>query len=268
MKFYKQIPNLLTLINLLLGCIGILYAFDERYFVLAKNQEGIYQTYEISNRLFMSGFCILIAAALDFFDGFIARILNAKSEIGKQLDSLADMVTFGVLPGIIYYQLLERSFFMDAGALHTSKLYLLPAFTVTLAACWRLAKFNLDETQATGFLGLPSPASAIFAASLPLIYITNAYGLGNLLINKYVLYSLVLIFSYLMVSSVPMFSLKIKSFKWKENEWLYIFLLLSVAIIAWFKWTGVAVIILLYIILSVLKIFLSQKTTAETSSSN
>ncbi len=259
MKLYKQIPNLLTLTNLLLGCIGILYAFDERYFVLGKNQEGIYQTLEISNRLFMSSFCIFIAATIDFFDGFVARALNAKSEMGKQLDSLADMVTFGVLPGIIYYQLLERSFFMETGALHTSKLFLLPVFIVTLAACWRLAKFNIDGKQTTSFLGLPSPASAIFAASLPLIYITNTFDLGNLLINKYVLYSLVLIFSYLMVSSIPMFSLKVKGFKWKGNELLYIFLILSIVTIVWFKWVGIAAVILLYIIISVINNFSLSK---------
>lgn len=262
MKLYKQIPNLLTLTNLLLGCIGILYAFDERYFVLGKNQEGIYQTLEISNRLFISGFCIFIAAVIDFFDGFVARALNAKSEMGKQLDSLADMVTFGVLPGIIYYQLLERSYFMETGALHTSKLLLLPAFIVTLAACWRLAKFNLDENQSDRFLGLPSPASAIFAASLPLIYITNTLELGGLLVNKYVLYSLVFIFSYLMISSVPMFSLKIKSFKWKGNELLYTFLILSVAIILWFKWAGIASVILLYMIIS----FIQNLSTSKTES--
>lgn len=111
MKLIKQIPNLLTLLNLLLGCIGILYAFDERYFLLTKSQHGVYQTYEISNRLFTSGICIMIAACIDFLDGFVARMLNAQSAIGKQLDSLADLVTFGVLPAIIYYQLLERSFF-------------------------------------------------------------------------------------------------------------------------------------------------------------
>lgn len=255
MKLYKQIPNLLTLTNLLLGCIGILYAFDERYFVLGKNQQGIYQTFEISNRLFTSGFCIFIAAMIDFFDGFVARALNAKSAIGKQLDSLADMVTFGVLPGIIYYQLLERAYFMEAGALHTSKLYLIPAFIVTLAVCWRLAKFNIDERQETSFIGLPSPASAVFAASLPLIYITNAYGIGNLLVNKYILYLLVFVFSYLMVSSVPMFSLKIKKFGWKGNELLIIFLILAVAIIAWFKWLGIAVTVIFYILISIFKNF-------------
>src|SRR6185436_11676511 len=217
MKLYKQIPNFLTLTNLLLGCIGILYAFDERYFVLNKNSEGIYQTFEISNRLFMSGFCIFIAAAIDFFDGFLARALKAHSQMGEQLDSLADLVTFGVLPGIIYYQLLQRSFFMDEGALLTSKIWLLPAFLISLGACWRLAKFNIDERQTSSFIGLPTPANAIFAACLPLIYMTNAFGIGDWMINKYILYALILLFSYLMVSSVPMFSFKTKGFAWKGN---------------------------------------------------
>jgi CDP-diacylglycerol--serine O-phosphatidyltransferase len=258
MKLYKQIPNLLTLTNLLLGCIGIVYAFDERYFVLGKNADGIYQTFEVSNRLFTCGFCIFLAAVIDFFDGFVARALNAQTEMGKQLDSLADMVTFGVLPGVIYYQLLERAYFLEAGSLFTSKLWILPAFLISLAACWRLAKFNIDTRQTTSFLGLPSPANAIFAASLPLIYITNAFGLGEWIINKYVLYCLVILFSYLMVCELPMFSLKVKGMKWKGNELVYIFTLLSVAIIVWFKWAGIAVVILLYIIVSIVKSFMPK----------
>lgn len=258
MKLIKQIPNLLTLCNLVLGCIGILYAFDERYFLMVKGQHGIYQTYEISNRLFTSGACIMIAAVIDFLDGFVARALNAKSEIGKQLDSLADMVTFGVLPAIIFYQLLERSYFMESGSLYTSKLFMLPALLIAIAACWRLAKFNIDPRQHESFIGLPSPANALFAASLPFIYIANDFGLGNLLINKWVLYGLIILFSWLMVSEIKMFSLKIKSWGWRGNEWEVTFVLLSLALIFFLHFTGLAAVILFYIVLSIIKNFIPQ----------
>ena len=258
MKLIKQIPNMLTLLNLVLGCVGILYAFDERYFILTKAQHGIYQTYEINNRLFTSGFCILLAAVIDFLDGYVARALNAKSEIGKQLDSLADMVTFGVLPSIIIYQLLERSYFLESGSLYTSKLFLLPALLIACGACWRLAKFNIDERQHESFVGLPSPANAIFIASLPMIYIGNDYGLGNLLINKWVLYGLILIFSWLMVSELKMFSLKVKSLGWRGNELRVIFILLTLLMIFFLHWTGLALSIILYILLSIINSFLTK----------
>ena len=258
MKLIKQIPNMLTLLNLTLGCIGILYAFDERYFILTKGQHGIYQTFEINNRLFTSGFCILIAAVIDFLDGFVARLLNAKSEIGKQLDSLADMVTFGVLPAIIIYQLLERAYFLESGALYTSKLFMLPALLIACAACWRLAKFNIDVRQHENFIGLPSPANAIFIASLPLIYIGNDYGLGNLLINKWILYGITILFSWLMVSELKMFSLKIKSLGWRGNELRVIFILLSLLLIFFMHWTGLALSIISYILLSIINSFLAK----------
>ncbi|HAP00360.1 MAG TPA: CDP-diacylglycerol--serine O-phosphatidyltransferase [Bacteroidetes bacterium] len=259
MKLIKQIPNLLTLLNLVLGCIGILYAFDERYFLLTKSQHGVYQTYEISNRLFTSGICIMIAACIDFLDGFVARMLNAQSAIGKQLDSLADLVTFGVLPAIIYYQLLERSFFLETGSLYTSKIFLLPALLIAVTACWRLAKFNISEKQNENFLGLPSPASALFVSALPFIALSNDFGLGNLLLNKWIVYSLVILFSVLMVSNIKMFSLKMKSFSFKGNEMRYAFLLLSIALIALLHFTGLALCILFYILLSVINNFLPKK---------
>ena len=270
MKLIKQIPNMLTLLNLVLGCVGILYAFDERYFLMLGSQHGVTETYEISNRLFTSGFCILLAAVIDFLDGFVARALNAKSEIGKQLDSLADMVTFGVLPTIIIYQLLERSYFMETifdsdryliqrEAYHfTSKLFMLPALLIACAACWRLAKFNIDERQHESFIGLPSPANAIFIASLPMIYIGNDYGLGNLLINKWVLYCLILILSWLMVSELKMFSMKVKSLGWRGNELRVIFILLALLMIFFLHWTGLALTIVLYILLSIINSFLTK----------
>ncbi len=251
-NLHLYIPNALTLTNLLLGCVGILYAFDERYFIISDvgSKSGLFDTQEINSRLFTSSILIFVAALIDFADGFVARLLNAQSEIGKHLDSLADVVTFGVLPGIIVYQLLERAYFTESGALYTSKLYLLPAFLLPLASAYRLARFNVGNSSKEYFTGLATPAMGIFVASLPLIYYTNANGLSPYIINKYVLYAVAFIFSYLMISDVKMFSLKLKSWGVKENLRLYIFLLLCLISIVWFKYTGIAISLLLYILFS------------------
>jgi CDP-diacylglycerol--serine O-phosphatidyltransferase len=251
-NLHLYIPNALTLTNLLLGCIGILYAFDERYFIISDmgNKSGLFDTHEINSRLFTSSIFIFIAAIIDFADGFIARMLHAQSEIGKHLDSLADVVTFGVLPGIIIYQLLERAYFTESGALYTSKLYLLPALLIPLAAAYRLARFNTGATSKEYFTGLATPAMGIFVATLPLIYFSNANGLGPYIINKYLLYAVACIFSYLMVSDIRMFSLKFKSWSLKENLRIYIFLISCAVLIVWFKYTGIALSLLLYILFS------------------
>lgn len=251
-NIHHAIPNALTLTNLLLGCIGILYAFDERYFIISEvgKNSGLYDTHEINSRLFTSSILLFIAAGIDFADGFIARLLKAESETGKQLDSLADVVTFGVLPGIMVYQMLERAYFLESGALYTSKLFMLPALLLPLAAAYRLARFNVSNTSKEYFTGLATPAMGVFVATLPLIYITNANGLGDYTINKYVLYAVALFFSYLMVSKVKMFSFKINTFNLKENIRLYLFLLLCIVAIVWLKYTGIALSLMLYILFS------------------
>ena len=246
-NLHLAVPNALTLLNLLLGCIGILYAFDERYFVLS--QKGLLEgTYEINSRLFMSSMCVFTAAVIDFLDGYVARALKAESEMGKQLDSLADLVTFGVLPAIIYYQLLERSFFLESGALYTSKLWLLPAFLIPLGGAYRLARFNIQTTSKEYFTGMPIPAQGIFAASLPIIYFYNTYGAADWILNKWLLYGLVVLFTWLMVSRVPMFSFKLSGYGWKGNEKIYTFLILCAALVASLQFAGVAAAILLYVV--------------------
>lgn len=250
---HLYIPNALTLTNLLLGCIGIIYAFDERYYIISQvgKQSALYDTQEISSRLFTSSILIFIAALIDFADGFVARLLHAQSEIGKQLDSLADVVTFGVLPGIIIYQLLERAYFAETGALYTSKIYLLPALMLPLAAAFRLARFNTDTNTAKEyFTGLATPAMGLFIASLPLIYYTQAFGLHVYLTNKYVLYVIAVGFSYMMVSDIKMFSLKLKSWDIKSNIRLYLFLLLCLLSVIFFQFTGIALSLILYILFS------------------
>ena len=254
----SHIPNLLTLGNLLLGCMGIIFAFNDRIFPVALNEldstgnnPGV--IFGFNSRLYISSFLIFAAAGLDFLDGFIARLLKAQSPIGEQLDSLADIVTFGVLPACIYYQLLAGAYHLEQEALDVSILYLMPSFLIAICSAYRLAKFNSDERQREGFLGLATPASALFAAALPLIIFTDAYDLSSLILNKWVLYSLILLFSFLMISEIPMFSFKSASLGWKGNEWLIIFLLSSIFFIAFFKYTGVALAILLYIILCIVR---------------
>ena len=243
MNITKHIPNTLTLCNLLLGCCGIVFAFH--------------------NELYFSGLAIVIAAVIDFGDGFVARLLKAQSTIGEQLDSLADMVTFGVLPGIIYFQLLASAWSAQETGLNAQMIFMLPALAIPACAALRLAKFNIDENQKTGFIGMPSPAQAIFAAMLPLIIFTNAFHLQTVLQNRWVLYGFILLFSYLMVSPIPMFALKMKSYGWKGNEARYVFLVFALAFIFLFKYTGLAFTILLYAAFSFLMWVAAKNKTVE-----
>ncbi len=206
-----------------------------------------------NNRLYISSFLIFTAAGLDFLDGFIARLLKAQSSLGEQLDSLADVVTFGVLPACIYYQLLTGAYRLEPGALELSMIYLTPSFLIAISSAYRLAKFNSDTRQRDGFLGLATPASALFAAALPLIIFTDAYNLAPLILNKWVLYFMIFFFSFLMISEIPMFSFKSRSLGWKGNEWRIIFFISAIFFITFFKYTGVALSIVLYITLCIVR---------------
>lgn len=226
---------MLTLTNLFLGCVGIIYVFYDQTTI--------------------ASYLIFTAAIIDFLDGFVARALKAESQLGEQLDSLADCVTFGVLPGFIFYNLLGRAYAAENGAFNVGIVYLMPAFLISIFSALRLAKFNIDELQKTHFIGLPTPATAIFTATLPLIYFSNQYGLTPLLANKWVLYLMVLVFSYLLISPLPMFSLKFKTYDWKSNNTRYVFLAASVLLIIFMHNAGIAAVILLYIIMSIVQNF-------------
>jgi len=267
-KLIRFIPNLFTLGNLLLGCLGIIYCFNDHIYPVQANQldpygKNIAVVFGFNNRLYLSSFMIYGAAVLDFFDGFVARWLKATSPLGAQLDSLADGVTFGVLPACIYFQLISASFHLQPDALYVPVINMIPAFLIALASAYRLAKFNIDERQHESFIGLATPAMAIFTASLPLIIFTNALNLSAILLNEWLLYFFVIAFSWLMVSELPMFSLKIKSLKWKGNEMQIIFLLISLLMILAFKYAGIAASILLYISICFVKSFIAK--SAETT---
>lgn len=210
----------------------------------------------------MSCIFIFAAALFDFADGLAARALHADSAMGIQLDSLADMVTFGVFPGIIYFKLITYATISSSEALQepTSLHYI--ALLIPAAACWRLARFNNEEKQ-NSFLGLPSPANGLFTACLPIISYNNTFGLEKYILNKWILIALVIVFSYLMVSKISMFKMKVKSFSWKGNEIIFSFLILCAALIGFLHFVGLAMAILLYIIISSIQFLIDESKDVE-----
>jgi len=210
---------------------------------------------------------VLLGIFFDFFDGLAARLLNVGSELGKQLDSLADMVTSGVAPGIVMYQLIlaslnQNSFattFVEKGNIATwniSDIQLLPfiGFLLPVAAAYRLANFNLDERQSIAFIGLPTPAMALFAISLPLVLMySEISNINNLLNNSYFLILVTLLLSLVMNAELPLFSLKFKNFSLKNNWVEILFIILAIIGLITVKFVAIPLIIVLYILLSFIK---------------
>ncbi|MBX2934068.1 MAG: phosphatidylcholine/phosphatidylserine synthase [Ferruginibacter sp.] len=247
----RHIPNLFTLLNLIFGCLAIV-ATLQNGIVIQYNTDGT-QLIGIPEKIWMASLFIGLAALVDFLDGFVARLFNASSAMGKQLDSLADVVSFGAAPAMILYQFLRMSIAQEEDGLNASVIWLLPAFILAAAGAWRLAKFNLDDSQSYGFKGVPIPAVGLMVASLPLIYWNNNSQLiVDILFNKWFLYGLIILLSWLMVSNLPMMALKFKDFTVKNN--LPKFILLAVAIIAalFLHWLAVPLVFIIYIILSLL----------------
>lgn len=231
MSISKHIPNLFTLGNLFFGLLAIQYAY--------------------SDELFFSSICILCGAFLDFFDGFFARLLNVSGELGKQLDSLADLITFGVAPSVIVYQLIlsAESYTVFIGSDLNILAYI--AFLIPLFSALRLAKFNIDTNQTDTFIGLPTPANALFFISIPIASHFNSEGnLLAFLSQKEILILFVIVMCWLMVSKLSFIALKFKSFKWSGNETRFIFVGSSVILLLLFHFVAVPIIILLYTVLS------------------
>jgi CDP-diacylglycerol--serine O-phosphatidyltransferase len=246
----KQIPNIFTLLNLFFGCMAIVFALQTNNVIIYVNDQYS-SSFNLPEKLSWASICIIIAAVIDFLDGFVARILKATSEMGKQLDSLSDVVSFGVAPAVILYQLLRFSFAREENGLDVSILFLVPAFIVACAAAYRLAKFNLDTTQKYSFKGVPVPAIGLLIASFPLILHFNFISsVNNIIINKWFLYVAIIVLSYLMISNHRMMSLKFPDFTFKNN--LPKIILLVVAIIAalFLQWIAVPVVFIIYILLS------------------
>jgi CDP-diacylglycerol--serine O-phosphatidyltransferase len=230
-----NIPNLITGLNLLSGCFALVFAFEAK--------------------LEYASVFIGLGLLFDFLDGFAARLLNVKSDIGKELDSLADIITFGIVPGVLIYLLMKQD--LNAPQVFIGSVNLLPflGFMLPLFSAFRLAKFNVDDRQQTVFYGLPTPATAIFFGSFPLILNiqqTDFHIFQDLVSNFYVLGSLTLLFSWLMVSEIPLFSLKFKSFQWKNNQLRYVFLSIAAVLVLVFQVQAFPLIILLYVLVSLL----------------
>ncbi len=249
----KQIPNFFTLLNLFLGTIAIIFILQTGNSIVFLNDQG-YSVVDLPEKITWGSILIFCAAVVDFLDGFLARLFKATSAMGKQLDSLSDVVSFGVAPSLIVYQLLRISFAQEEEGLDVSIAFLLPALIIACAAAWRLAKFNLDESQQFSFKGLPTPAAGLFIASLPLIlhYSSGAINLTDYVLNKWILYLVIIIISFLMVSNLPLMSFKFKDLSFKNNFPKYLLIILGVISAIFLKWIAVPVILVVYVIVSLI----------------
>lgn len=243
MQLKSQIPNTITLLNLFSGCIALVFAFQ-------SNFEWAF-------------YWVCIGIFLDFFDGFFARILKVQSELGLQLDSLADMVTSGVVPGVGMFFLLAKCQIgtTDINALDLTNTFVpFLGFIITLGSCMRLARFNLDKRQTSSFIGLPTPANALFILSLPLVLETTSYEfIAAALSNQWVLLFITVLSAFILNAEIPLFSLKIKSFDLKANGIQIIFLLMSLLLLLFFQFLGIPLLIITYIIMSVITNSLQKK---------
>lgn len=231
----KHIPNALTCANLLCGCLGIMAALQ-------------------GEPLQTASYMIYLAALFDFFDGFAARALKVSSPIGKELDSLADVVSFGVLPGMMMLCLMQQ-----AEPPHWSLPTRYLALIIPVFSALRLAKFNIDTRQSDSFIGVPTPANALLISALPFVVAPDQTGLaawlGQWANNYYVLAGITLLMSYLLVAELPLLALKFKGFHWASYKFQYILLGLSVILFLAFNFAAIPLIIFLYILLSVIKNF-------------
>jgi CDP-diacylglycerol---serine O-phosphatidyltransferase len=215
----KHLPNTLTCLNLFSGCLAVLFALDEAY---------LYMFY-----------CVLASGFFDFFDGMLARALHVKSTIGKELDSLADMVSFGFLPGVVFFLLLQSA---------TTSVYVpYLGFVVTVFSALRLAKFNVDERQSADFIGLNTPMNTFFVVSLPFIASNSSFSFSLI-----VLLPLIALLSYLLVSEIRLFSMKLSSLTWQDNKFKYIFLLLAAILLVVLQFSAFPFILLAYVAFSFL----------------
>lgn len=247
----KQLPNIFTLLNLFFGCVAIVFILQNGL-VYINSQDGDLMLM-LPEKIYWASVFIGIAAVIDFLDGLVARIMKVNSEMGKQLDSLADIVSFGVAPGMIVYQFLRLSYAQHENGLDISTVWLLPAFIIPCAGAYRLGRFNLDKEQACGFKGVPIPAAGLLIASFPLIYwYSNASFAVSLLLNTWFWYALIAVVAYLMVSELPMIALKFKQISIKND--LPKFILITVSVLAGvaFKWLAVPVVFLAYVMLSLI----------------
>jgi CDP-diacylglycerol--serine O-phosphatidyltransferase len=228
MNIKKHIPNSITLLNLLCGCIAMVFVTNSDFE--------------------MAFYFVCLGIFLDFFDGFFARLLKVSGPLGLELDSLADMVTSGVVPGYVM-------FFMLSNSQHEiSTHFMLPflGFIITMGSCYRLAVFNIDTRQTNSFIGLPTPANALFILSLPLVLkYSDSLIVLEILTNQWVLLVITLFSAYILNAEIPLFSLKIKKFNFKDNALQIGFLFLSFLLLFFFQYAGIPFVIIGYVLLSI-----------------
>lgn len=238
MNIKKHIPNSITLLNLLCGCIAMVF---------------------VSNSDFeMAFYFVCLGIFLDFFDGFFARLLKVSGPLGLQLDSLADMVTSGLVPGYVMYFLLSNS----QHEISASPMLPYLGFIITMGSCYRLAVFNIDTRQTNSFIGLPTPANALFILSLPLVLeYSDSLLILEVLTNQWVLLGITLFSAYILNAEIPLFSLKVKKFSLRHNALQIGFLSLSFLLLVFFQYAGIPLIIISYVLLSIVsnKYLLDEK---------
>ena len=238
MNIKKHIPNSITLLNLLCGCIAMV-------FVSKSDFE-------------MAFYFVCLGIFLDFFDGFFARLLKVSGPLGLQLDSLADMVTSGLVPGYVMFFMLSNS----QHEISASPLLPYLGFIVTMGSCYRLAVFNIDTRQTNSFIGLPTPANALFVLSLPLVLkYSDSLVMLEVLTNQWVLMAIILFSAYILNAEIPLFSLKVKKFSFKHNALQIVFVSFSFLLLVFFQYAGIPLIIISYVLLSIVsnKFLLDEK---------
>ncbi len=240
----RHIPNLITLLNVFFGCVAVVFA--------------------VLNRLELAALFVFLGILCDFLDGLAARLLDVQSELGVQLDSLADMITSGLVPGIVMFQLLAMSmsggwnldFSVEVSETMfwtTGKFTPLPflGFVITLASAYRLAKFNIDEDQATSFIGLPTPANALLILSLPLILLYHQNDvLNSIVLNQWFLIGTTLLSAFLLNARIELFALKFKNWSFKDNALRYVFIIVSLVLLITMQYLAVPIIVAFYILSS------------------
>lgn len=248
----RHIPNFITLLNVFCGCVATVFA--------------------VLNQLELAAVFVCLGVFFDFIDGLAARLLDVRSELGLQLDSLADMITSGVVPGIVMFQLLGTSLSggwnVDMGTQTTEtmswvglKVAPLPffGFLITMASAYRLAKFNIDENQVSSFIGLPTPANTLLIISLPLILLYQNNDLLNaIILNQWFLIGLTVLSAFLLNSRIELFALKFENWRFQDNALRYIFIVIGIVLLITLRFLAVPIIIAFYIISSVL----NKATTA------
>jgi CDP-diacylglycerol--serine O-phosphatidyltransferase len=238
MNIKKHIPNSITLLNLLCGCIAMVFVTNSDFE--------------------MAFYFVGLGIFLDFFDGFFARLLKVSGPLGLQLDSLADMVTSGLVPGYVMFVMLSNS----QPEISASPMLPYLGFIITMGSCYRLAVFNIDTRQTNSFIGLPTPANALFILSLPLVLkYSDSWITLEVLTSQWFLLVITLFSAYILNAEIPLFSLKVKKFSFKHNALQIVFLFLSLLLLIFFQYAGIPLIIISYVMLSIVsnKFLLDEK---------